>query len=119
MDVEKMLTDLEQRFWTGDSSFYRQTLTQDATMVLPDPTGIVTRDAIIASIQHAPRWNEAGFNDIHVVRPTDDTAVLAYRAVAKREGDPSRYVALASSVYRRQAGEWKLAFHQQTPIQTS
>jgi hypothetical protein len=40
--------------------------------------------------------------------------VLVYSVVAQREGlEP--YSAVVSSTYVRRDGEWKLAFHQQTP----
>ena len=42
-----------------------------------------------------------------------DAALLVYRGTATRPACP--YVTRASSVYVRQDGAWKLAFHQQTP----
>ena len=43
-----------------------------------------------------------------------DAAVVAYEARARR-GD-EEYHALFNSTYTRQNGDWKLAFHQQTPF---
>lgn len=46
----------------------------------------------------------------------DDVAILTYRASAKRaNGEP--YRALVSSAYTKRGGSWKMAFHQQTPLQ--
>jgi hypothetical protein len=46
----------------------------------------------------------------------DGAASLSYRATARRDGDADDYRAFITSVYVREAGEWKLALHQQTPI---
>lgn len=50
-----------------------------------------------------------------VLQPADDIAILTYRARADR-GEDERYRALVSSGYVRRGGEWKMAFHQQTPL---
>ena len=44
----------------------------------------------------------------------DDSALVAYRATARRDG--TTYQALVASTYVREGGAWKLAVHQQTPI---
>jgi hypothetical protein len=43
-------------------------------------------------------------------------AVLSYEASAKRGASGEAYHALVSSGYVKRGGEWKLAFHQQTPL---
>jgi hypothetical protein len=53
-------------------------------------------------------------SDWRVLRPTQDTAVVTYRALAHRTGS-GPYSALISSVYVRRRDGWKLALHQQTP----
>jgi hypothetical protein len=52
------------------------------------------------------------------VELSDGVALLTYKAKAKRE-DGSEYAALASSVYIKERKSWKLAFHQQTPVQAN
>jgi hypothetical protein len=47
-----------------------------------------------------------------------DAALLSYRAEARWEGAKADILAYASSIYVRRGGQWKLAFHQQTPIVT-
>jgi hypothetical protein len=54
--------------------------------------------------------------DVRVVWLTDDSAVVRYRATARRDGDDTTYSALIGSVYVRRDATWKLAFHQQTPV---
>ena len=53
-------------------------------------------------------------SDERVLPLGDDAAVVAYRATATR--DDVTYTALFNSTYVREAGEWRLAVHQQTPI---
>ena len=46
---------------------------------------------------------------------SDDAAILSYEVSAERpDGEP--YHAIVSSGYVRRDGEWKLAFHQHTPL---
>jgi len=49
-----------------------------------------------------------------VIDLTPNSAVVAYRASASRDGVD--YHALFNSTYVRQDGSWKLRVHQQTPI---
>ncbi len=56
--------------------------------------------------------------DMHASAICDDVAVVTYEAVVRKkvdedEGPPPRYQHL-SSTWVKQAGEWKLAFHQTT-----
>lgn len=116
MTIRDQLASLEERFWTGDADFYRDHLADDALMAFPQPVGMLTRDATIRSIEDAPRWRDVGIHDAQVVRLTDESAVLAYRALARRGPDEPPYSAQVSSVYVRRDGSWRLAFHQQTPV---
>jgi hypothetical protein len=115
MDPKERLLELEEAFWTGDAGVYRQNLTDNALMVFPQPAGVLTRDQTLETITAGPRWAAVDFDDVHLVRLTDDAAVLTYKASAHRPDDDSAYAPLASSVYVRQGGAWTLAFHQQTP----
>jgi hypothetical protein len=45
-----------------------------------------------------------------------DAALLTYRATARWANASSRIAVLASSVYVRRDGRWKVAFHQQTHV---
>jgi hypothetical protein len=51
-----------------------------------------------------------------VIEPTEDFVILSYRARAIRP-DGGMYDAVASTGYVRRSGSWKLAFHQQTPVE--
>jgi hypothetical protein len=114
-DLQQGLFDLEERFWKSGADFYRQHLAEGVLMVLPSPVGILLKDQVIAAVSGAPRWSSVRFEEAWMVEISAAAAIIAYKAVARREGQAASYVALASSAYVREAGAWKLAFHQQTP----
>jgi len=111
------LIELEERFWKGGADFYREKLAPDSLMVFGDPVGTLEKEAAIASISDAPRWRDVRFTDVQHVSLSPDVMLLTYRVAAGRDGMDRDYAARASSVYVRRDGEWRLAFHQQTPAQ--
>jgi hypothetical protein len=114
MNIAGDLIALEEQFWKGDADLYQQRLTTEALMVFPDPIGVLGKEETVASISQAPRWRDVEFTEVKPVMLATDAALLVYRATARRPND-ALYVTRASSVYVRQDGAWKLAFHQQTP----
>jgi hypothetical protein len=119
MSLEKQLLDVEKRLWRNDAELYHDHLTDEALLVFPE-TGVMTRDiaieAILAENAEGRRWAEVDFQEARCVQLTDDVALLTYRVTARWEHKESEYVALASSVYVKREGAWKLAFHQQSPL---
>jgi hypothetical protein len=115
MPTHAELLALEHQFWKGDAEFYRRQLTERAVMVFPEPPGVLTGDKILEAIASAPRWAEVRIDEPRIVDLTQESALVTYKATARREGDGQDYVALVSSVYVNGDGSWKLAFHQQTP----
>ena len=114
MHIAGDLIALEEQFWKADADFYRQRLTAEALMVFPDPVGVLGKEETVASISQVPRWRDVEFTELKAVVLATDAALLVYRVTARR-AEHATYVARASSVYVRQDGAWKLAFHQQTP----
>lgn len=114
--IEDELLALERRFWTGGAAFYREHLADDVVMVFPGPGGTLTRTEIVASIETAPRWDDVAIDGVRSAALTGDVALLTYLATGTRGGASEPYVARASSVYVRERGAWRLAFHQQTPV---
>ena len=117
-EFKRALLALERRFWKGDAAFYERHLSADAVMAFPVAAGILRRDQIIASVADGPRWAQLRIVNPRVVRLSDTSALLTYRAQASREGDSAPFLAVASSAYILTGGEWQLAFHQQTPEPT-
>jgi hypothetical protein len=117
MGLEESLLELERQLWHADEEFYRDTLSEDAVMVFPEPTGILERSTVLESLGGADRWRRVEFDDERLLEVDDDVFQLVYRAVAERSGDGSEYTALITTTYVRANGSWRLLSHQQTPVE--
>jgi hypothetical protein len=119
MSLETQLLEVEKRLWRNDAELYHDNLTDEALLVFPE-TGVITRDvavdAILLENAGGRRWAEVDFEEVRSVQLTEDVALLTYRVSARWEHEASEYPALASSVYVKREGAWKLAFHQQSPL---
>lgn len=120
MELEKQLIDIERKLWTNDAVFSKNNLIEESLLVFSE-TGVITRgvavDAILTENAEGRRWAEVQFDEVRSLRLADDVALLTYRVAARWEHEESKRSELASSVYIKRDGVWKLAFHQQTPIQ--
>lgn len=112
MNETDLLWDLERRFWLDGPEHYRAGL--DPACVMVFPFGVLAGEAILQSLEGAPRWAAVEMTGRQAARPTDDLAVLAYRATGRRDG-AADYEAWCSSTYRRDGPRWRLVQHQQTP----
>ena len=119
MSLETQLLDVEMQLWRNDAELYRDNLTAEALLVFPE-TGVITRDVAVGAIlvenAEGRRWAEVNFEEVRSARLTEDVALLIYRVTARWEHEESEYPALASSIYVKREGAWKLAFHQQSPL---
>jgi hypothetical protein len=106
--------EIERRLWLDGAAAFEARLDPACVMAFPAPTGLLAGAAIVESLKGAPRWAELEMQEAHLARPADDLAVLAYRAVARREGG-APYRAWCTSTYRLDEGRWRLLQHQQTP----
>jgi hypothetical protein len=117
-DLLRTLVALEEQGWqalaqgTG-ADFYQRNLANQALMVFP--FGVLTREQSVEAIKAAPPWASFRIEDPRIVQLTADSAVLTYRATAQRAGQEP-YSALMTTVFVREVGAWKTAFHQQTPV---
>jgi hypothetical protein len=115
------LLELERDGWRALShgtaaAFYDVYLTEDALMVLPG-IGAIGRAAIIQSMASAPPWASFAIEEPRVAILDATNAVLVYRARAQRADQPE-YRAFMSTAYTYRAEGWRIAFHQQTVIET-
>lgn len=113
MSLQDELFSLEEDFWTGGGDHYRRFLADAVVMVLPQPAGVMMKEAIVSSLDTAPRWSEVLMEEHRLLELDEDCAMVIYKATARRADET--YAARASSTYVRGANGWKLAFHQQTP----
>jgi hypothetical protein len=114
---EQDLLQLERAFWLAGAQFYDEYLAREALMVFPAPVGVLDRIRTLETILEAPRWKEVTFSATHVIAPAPDAAIFAYEAAADRGNGEPPYRAQCSSAYVRVDGKWRLALHQQTPMQ--
>ncbi len=119
MPSTEELLALERAGWDALSTagaagpFYDDVLAAQVLMLLPGGMVIEDRAAVVDSMGGAP-WDGYELSDERVLPLSDDSAVVAYRATARR-GDHT-YRGLFASTYARQDGAWKLVVHQQTPL---
>jgi hypothetical protein len=114
------LLELERRGWealrkqTGDE-FYGGVMTAEAVMVLANGQ-VMDRDEVVRALAQAPPWASFEIEDARVVPVGDGSAALVYRATAWRDPDSEPLRCAMTSVYVADAGDWKLAVYQQTPL---
>jgi hypothetical protein len=113
------LYEIERSLWTNDPKVYHDSLRHDALLLFQE-TGVITRDTAVAAIREENRedrrWAEVSFSDQRTLSPTQDTYVLIYKATARWNYEQSPITVLCSSIYALHSGDWKLVFHQQTPL---
>ena len=116
MDADReAIFGLEKTFWTGDADFYRENLDDPVLVAFTEMSGAVTKEDVAATIKDSARWRDVAFVEKGFIRPVLGIAMITYEASAER-ADGEAYTALVSSAYVKRAKGWKLAFHQQTPI---
>lgn len=115
MGLMETLLEHERELSRGDGDAYRRLLTDDAVVIVPGMT--LDKDQTAAAIDESPGWDRVDMSEVRLIRPTEDTAVLAYRFSGRR-GEQFAYEAQLSSVYVHDGDSWRLVLHQQTPIGT-
>lgn len=112
--------ELERQGWQALSSsgqeataFYERVLDREVLMLLPGGMVLDERSSIIEAMAGQP-WSSFELEDLRTFQPLPDVCVVAYGAVASREGSAD-YSALVSSTYVRREDGWRLALHQQIP----
>jgi hypothetical protein len=118
--VTRDVVKLEEQGWRALSSspsqattFYEDVLDEQVVMALPDNVLLHDRSEILRSLAGQP-WATYELEQLVLLEPTDDIAVVVYGVVARRQGSRP-YSALVTSTYVLREGDWKLTLHQQTP----
>lgn len=116
--VQAELLELERAFWeassSGDGEFYRTRAAPDALYVFPGPTGVLTNEECAGVVDgNDTPWEWFRIADPRFLRIADAAWVLTYTSRAQHQGGRP-FSMRVSTLYRRDEGEWKLAFHQQT-----
>lgn len=113
-DLEELL-EIDEALARGTGDDYRERLTDDAVVVLPG-LGALDRETCAQAVDAdpGPDWGRIAMTDARLVELGPDGAAITYRFEGARGDRP--YAALMSSAYVRRDGDWKLALHQQTPL---
>jgi ketosteroid isomerase-like protein len=115
MLLSKDLFEIEKNFWTGDAAYYRRHLADDCMVVFTEMAGLKSKEEIASMIKDGMRWRKLDIKEKGLVELADGVALLSYQDSATRAtGEP--FEALVSSAYVKRNGEWKMAFHHQTPL---
>jgi hypothetical protein len=114
--VHPQLWELEDQGWRAlcdqrATEFFGAALTDDVVIVVPGM--VIDRQTFLENADSEP-WASYRIDDRHLVELTSDCVTLTYHVIASRPEAP-QYEAWLSSTWVRRHGNWKLAFHQQTP----
>ena len=114
MKLQDDLFAMEQKLWSGGKAEYQRTLDDNCLVAFTEMAGVSSREKISAQA-NGSRWHDVSLEIEGFLQPTDDVAVMTYRASTVRE-NAEPYAARVSSGYVRRNSGWKMMFHQQTPL---
>lgn len=116
MDLKGELLAVERGLWTNDPDLYRDSLVPEAMLVFPE-TGVISRDFAVEAIRKENaenrKWAEVRFGNVRAQPISAETAALTYTVSARWNNEAAATTSIASSIYVKRDGAWKLALHQQ------
>jgi hypothetical protein len=119
MSIHDQLLTIERTLWNSDPEPYRASVIEEAIFVFAE-TGAIGRSAAIDALEQDGAgdraWERVDLRDATTLQLDRDAALLTYKAVARRNNEAAPVTVLAVSAYVRRGDDWKLAFHQQTPL---
>ncbi len=121
--TEKQLVEMEKRKWERwgkDMESIEVLYAEDFLSVDERGLGVQTKAQMFEEARKSGmKTRTFALDNIKVVRPTEDTAVVTYRASASFAlgGQELPWIAFTTSVWARRKGEWQTVFYQWTPVQ--
>lgn len=110
---DQRVREFETSLWLGGEDVYRERVSPQCLMVLPEPPFVMSGEQAIEAVSQTPRWSRVELADLRISRPQEGLIVLAYEARAAR--DEQSYRAWCTSTYRRLEHEaWEVVQHQQS-----
>ena len=106
------LLPLEEALAGGDGDTYRERLAEEAVVIVPG--AVLDRESTIAAMDESAGWDSFSIEDARALALGDGAGLLTYTFNGQRGNQT--YRAVLSSVYVRRDGDWKMALHQQTPL---
>lgn len=111
MERDEEILGIETQLAEGDDSTYERWLAADALVIVPGAA--MSKAETVAAMAQSPGWMRVRLADPTFAELGDDLVLLSYDFRGVRAG--TAYEARLSSIYRRTAEGWRMAFHQQTP----
>lgn len=122
-DVEQGLVERErrqwERLWTGKDRELEADFADGFLSVDARGLGTLTREETLAEFRSGDvAVRDYELTDFRVLRPTEDTALVLYRAdgTALANGEPFPWHAFSTALWVRRDGRWEKAFYQSTPV---
>lgn len=114
MALKDDLLELEQGFWTQGADYYRAHLDDHVLVAVGEMASVMSRDAVVSTVRGS-RWHSPEIASKGLIEPAPGVALLTYAAKATKQ-DGTAYAATVTSGYARRGQDWKMVFHQQTPM---
>jgi hypothetical protein len=116
IELDALIT-LERKVWdalaAGDAMADERLLSDDFLGVYP--TGFAGRGDHAGALADGPTVESYAIEEARAMHLGDEVALLAYRAVYHRPGEPTEHEMYITSVWQRRAGAWVNVFSQDTP----
>jgi hypothetical protein len=118
MLLQNELFRIEEGFWLAGSDYFLNHIDTNCLLAFPQAGqmhGIYSREQVAQTATASNRWRDLKISSRQTLQPTNEFAVISYRAdVLRADGQP--YSALVSSGYVHRGDSWKLTFHQHSPV---
>lgn len=117
MSFEDEIFALEANFWLLGERFFLDHVDEQCLLAfpqMPQMHGVHARSQVAATAAAPNRWSGLQISNRNLLLPSRELAIISYRADAMRGN--TKYSALVSSAYAKRESGWKLAFHQQSPL---
>jgi hypothetical protein len=118
MAILQELLKIEQSLWTNNPEVYEARYLPDAVLIFPE-VGRIGRDFAVQAIREenrsGKRWAEVALENAALGRLTRDVMLLTYEARARWNDATAAEGTHCATIYVHRHGEWRVAFHQQTP----
>jgi hypothetical protein len=119
MSLKDDLLAVERGLWKNDPDLYHDSLLDTVQLVFPE-TGVIGRDFAVAAIRKEVAenrvWAEVDLSNMRAEPITADVAALTYKVAARWNYEKTPTTSIASSIYVKRDGSWKLALHQQGQV---